>query len=142
LAKTTWKNGLVGETGPLADQIREAFVKRDLDTFGTLLADDVRWGDENHPRGCRNRSDVLNTFSTIMSEGVEADIVEVSTGKNGVLFALRVHWPEGAVGPDGSTRLEEVLLYQIYRVANGQITEIQRFDDRASAAEAAGIPAK
>jgi hypothetical protein len=73
----------VGDHNPLADRVRKAFATRDLEAFGVLLTDDVRWGDVDHPRGCRNRSDVLATFSRLMTSGVEGAITELVTGTEG-----------------------------------------------------------
>ena len=69
----------------LVDQVRDALASRDLDAFGALLTDDVRWGDENHPRGCKNRADVLKTFSRGMSEGMDGAASELERGSNGIL---------------------------------------------------------
>ncbi len=54
--------GTVDDTADIADRLRAALTARDLDAFGMLLSDDVRWGSDDHRRACRNRSDVLATF--------------------------------------------------------------------------------
>ena len=53
----------------LAERVRAALCDRDLQAFGALLSDEVRWGSDGHPRACRNRTDVLATFSRLMNEG-------------------------------------------------------------------------
>ncbi|MHB8439698.1 MAG: nuclear transport factor 2 family protein [Acidimicrobiales bacterium] len=116
----------------LEKRIRSAIEATDLDAFAELLADDVRWGDGDHPRACRSRADVLRTFGALMSSGVRADIAELRTGANGVLCALNIHWPEG------SPRADDTLLYHVYLVRDGLIYEVKRFDDRYSAAQAVG----
>lgn len=116
----------------LLEQLRTAIVARDLAAFGALLAEDVRWGDDDNPRACRNRDQVLETFTRILGQGAHADISELTEGPLGVLCALEVRWPEEADRP-GDRRL-----YHTYLVRDGRISEIRRYDDRASAAEAVG----
>lgn len=118
----------------LANQIRQAFRTHDIAAFGALLSDDVRWGDDDHPRRCRNRSDVLSTFDRLLSSGVDGTITEMVTGAAGILCRLSVTWPEN------NSRLGERDLYHVYLVTDGRISEIRRYDDRRSAAEAAGVP--
>jgi ketosteroid isomerase-like protein len=121
------------ESDSIADQIRRAYGTRNLDALAPLLADDVTWGDANHPRGCRNRSDVLATFSRLMDEGVGGQITELSEGSDGLLCGLTVEWPEG------HQRSEDRTLFHVYRIRDGLITRIERYDDRDSASEAAGV---
>jgi len=54
----------------MAEQIRSAFATKNLDAFGQLLADDARWGDDDHPNRCRSRSDVIATFRRVLGEEV------------------------------------------------------------------------
>lgn len=117
----------------LAERVRSALEARDLDAFGTLLSDDVRWGDEDQPRGCRNRSDVLATLSSLVSRGVQGQITELATGRNGILCGLAMAWPTAEEHPDDRN------IFHVYLVRDGQIAEIRRYDDRPSAAVAAGI---
>ena len=118
---------------PIADQIRRAYSTRDLTVLAPLLADDVTWGDPGHPRGCRSRSDVLATFSRLMSDGVDGEITELSQGSEGLLCGLAVQWP------DEHQRSDDRALFHVYRLQEGLITRIERYDDRDSAAEAAGV---
>ncbi len=117
----------------LAERVRAALCDRDLQAFGALLSDEVRWGSDGHPRACRNRTDVLATFSRLMNEGAEGEITEVATGTNGILCRLAVTWPTPSDHP------EDRDIFHVYLVATGKIVEIRRYDDRASAAEVAGI---
>lgn len=117
----------------LAERLRAVFVTHDLELVGTPLADDFRWGDDEHPRRCRGRSDVLGAFSRLMGVGVVADITEMATGTSGLLCHLRVTFPKGVRG------LGDHDLFQVYTVSDDRITEIQRFNDRHSAIEAAGV---
>ncbi|MHB1987657.1 MAG: nuclear transport factor 2 family protein [Acidimicrobiales bacterium] len=120
-------------TSSLAARLRDAFTARDLDAFGSLLAEDVRWGDDDHPRACRNRTEVLAAFSRGMLAGVGADITELVTGELGILCGLRLRWPTG------HERAADRDIYQVYLVGNGRIVEIRRYDDRVSAGVAAGL---
>jgi len=118
--------------GSLAERLRRAYRDKSLDQLAPLLADDVRWGDDDNPRRCRSRADVLATFSGAMADGVGGRITEVATGSEGVLCGLAVRWPDGDDRPDRS-------LFHVYVVRDGLISEIRPYDDRASAAEAAGL---
>jgi hypothetical protein len=121
------------QSAPLIDQVRDALTSRDLDAFGVLLTDDVRWGDEQHPRGCRNRADVLKTFARGMSDGVEGTISELERGRDGIMCRLSVTWPEE------NSRSHDVDVFHVYLVRDERIYVILRFFDRDSAAHAAGI---
>jgi ketosteroid isomerase-like protein len=118
---------------PLADQLREALASRDLEAFGALLSDDVRWGDVNHPQGCRNRSEVLTTFARALSSGVDGTVSELESGTEGILCRFDVTRPEG------DPRADDVDVFHVYLVSDGQIVQILRFFDRESAAKAAGL---
>ena len=122
-----------GEVLTLAEQVRDALASHDLEAFGALLSDDVTWGDSGHPRGCRNRADVLATFARLLDKGVDGHVTEIETGAVGILCGLTVEWP------DGDPRELDRSLYQVYLVRDGRIVEIRRYDDRDSAAEAAGV---
>ncbi len=111
-------------------KITAAFEAGDITAFGALLADDVRWGDDEAPNKCRTRGDVIATFQRLLAEGVRGEVSEAKSGPAGILCRLRIHWPH----PAGRQTRDEVL--HLYRVRNGQIVEIEPYDDR-SAAEAA-----
>jgi hypothetical protein len=119
---------------PSADRIRKVLEDADLNGFESLLADDVRWGDDDHPRACRSRSDVMSIFSAMYREGVTASVDEVIEGPVGVVCHLRVNWP-AQDRPDGGD------LYHLYVLRGELIAEIRRYDDRRSAVEAAGVTA-
>jgi predicted nucleic acid-binding Zn-ribbon protein len=113
----------------IADQLRAAFAHKDLDALGRLLAHDARWGDDDQPNKCRSRSDVVSTFDRLLGEGVDGEVTDTIVGPNGVAVLLRVEWPNPGEG-------RGVNFYQAYVVHDGVITEIQRHDDRRSAAAA------
>jgi hypothetical protein len=117
------------ELEEIAHQLTRAFATKDLDAFGRLLADDARWGDDDHPRRCRSRADVISTFDRLLGEGVDGEVTETILGPCGVALRLHVQWPD-PVDDRG------VNFYQCYLVHDGLITEIQRHDDRHSAVAA------
>jgi SnoaL-like domain len=123
------------ESQPLADRVRQALEGHDLDALGALLSDDVRWGDDDHPRRCRGPAEVVATFSRLLSQGVDAAITEMTTGSSGILCHLSVTFPEGVRGPGDHD------LFQVYVVEGDRITEIRRYNDRRSALAAAGLSA-
>ena len=117
----------------LTNQLREALASRDLEAFGALLSDDVRWGDDSHPRGCRNRSEVLKTFARALSTGVDGTVSELESGTQGILCRFDV------TRPGDDPRSDDVDVFHVYLVSDGQIVQILRFFDRESAANAAGL---
>ncbi len=123
----------VSDNRNVSDLIRQAFTTRDLSAFGALLNDDVSWGDVGDPMGCRNRSDVLAAFGQLLQKGVEGTIAELVPGTAGILCELRLKWPKN------DPRAWDRSLFHVYLVNGGLIYNIQRHDDRDSAAEAAGL---
>jgi ketosteroid isomerase-like protein len=111
----------------LAAQVGEALGSRDLDAFGEVLAEDVRWGDDDAPNACRTRAEVLGVFSSFVEDGARGEVSDLEVGPAGVLCLLRVHWPEAT----GRGRRTE--LFHLYRVRDGRIVEIEPFDERDAA---------
>jgi ketosteroid isomerase-like protein len=122
----------VTEPGELADRIRAAYEGADLAAFGALLAEDARWGDDDHPHRCRSRADVLGTFERWLGSGVTAQVLGVESGSDGVLCRLHVNWTD----PDDRPRGTDFV--HVFLIHDGLITELRRYDDLASAAEAIG----
>lgn len=114
----------------IAAGVKAAFEARDMVTFGELLADDARWGDDDAPSKCRTRSDVIATFQRLLGEGVGGEVTETKTGPAGILCRMRIHWPSADI------RERRDVVLHLYRVRNGLIVEIEPFDDQ-TAAEAA-----
>jgi len=119
----------------VAGELRLLYESRAPERLAPLLAEDVRWGDDDHPRRCRGRHDVLRTLTTGAAAGAEAELHSLDVGEAGVLCELTVRWPPG------SGRPEAVRLFHVFVLRGGLIAEIRRYDDRASAAEAAGVVA-
>jgi hypothetical protein len=123
----------VANLSPLATRLRRALTSRDLEAFGALLSDDVSWGDDNHPNKCRSRSDVLATVSRALLTGVDGTLIELASGKKGIFCQYDVSRAPGDLRPG------ERSLFHVYLVRDDHIFLIQSFDDRASAAKAAGL---
>lgn len=114
----------------MAAQIRTAFEARDMTMFGALLAEGARWGDDGAPNRCRSRAEVVATLQRLIDAGVSGEVLDLKTGPAGVLCHLRAHWP----GHPGLTGRDE--LFHLYRARDGEIIEIEPYDER-EAAEAA-----
>ena len=111
------------ELDAMAAEIRAAFQARDLTRFGALLADDARWGDDTAPNRCRSRDEVVATFQCLLAEGVDGAVADLEIGAAGILCHLRIQWP----GPSADWRRDEV--FHLYRVVDGQISEIEPYDN-------------
>ncbi len=118
----------------IGDALRRALSTKDLASLRPLLAEDVRWGDDGHPRSCRGREAVLSLMTARLAEGAEATIAEITPGPAGVLCELDVSWPPGSGRPARRT-------FHVYELRHGRIVEIHAFEDRASAATTAGLGA-
>lgn len=126
VAANTTVSGVSGEPD-VAAQLRAAYEQRDLAVLRPLLADDVRWGSDDHPNRCRRPEDVLRTFTRGLNAGATADVIDVGTGPAGVAVRLRVHWP------DVQDRARGEEFFHVFLLRDGLIAEIRRYDDRESA---------
>lgn len=134
--RDTWgMTPAVTDESSVAEALRTAFETRDLEAFGALLADDVRWGDDDLPQRCRSRADVLGVFSRALADGADADFVEVRPGRGAVLCEIVVRWPLAEERPE--TRR----IFQVFRLKGGRVAEILSGDDPKWAEEAAGLSA-
>ncbi len=113
-------------------ELLAAFEGRDMGAFGALLADDARWGDDTIPNRCRNRSEVIDTFSRQIAAGAEGEVTSLEVGPAGLLCQLTVTLPGGR----GRDRTET--LFHLYRVRGERIAEIETYFDRRSAVAALG----
>jgi hypothetical protein len=120
------------DTKALAEKVRLAFAAHDFEAFGVLLTDDVRWGEDDNPRSCRNRKQVLATFANAVARGMDGTIGEIVPGTKGILCRLDINQ-----APQHQGRLEDPL-YHVYLVKENRIYVIEPHHDRASAARAAG----
>jgi hypothetical protein len=108
---------------PLIERTRDAIVNRDPEAFVSLLAEDVRWGDDGHPRSCRNRSDVRRMFAQALTQGTDAELVDLVEAPRGMLATLRIF----------RTGESEEVVFHAYLVTDGLIGEVRRFEDHESA---------
>lgn len=116
-----------------AEATRRAFAEADLAAVGALLADDVRWGGDDHPMRCRGRAEVLGLFEAGAALGAVAEVVSCD-GVEGplgavVVLRLRITWPErppatpltpGTRAP----RQRPSSLFHVHRLEAGKIAEI------------------
>lgn len=117
----------------IASRLRAALTSRDIEAFGALLSDDVRWGDEGDPSACHNRADVVATLTRALLTGTDGTLVDFQTGKKGVFCQFKV------TPPRIELQSEDRDVFHVYLVKDDQIYLIRSFEDRASAARAAGI---
>lgn len=116
----------------MAGAVRASLEARDLERFGALLADDVRWGDDIVPNHCRSRSEIIDTFRRQISARVAGMVSSVELGPAGILCRLTVRFP----AEKGRARTRE--LFHLYRVSGDRIAEIEPFVDRRPALAALG----
>ncbi|MHB8827487.1 MAG: nuclear transport factor 2 family protein [Acidimicrobiales bacterium] len=117
----------------LAERLRAALDDGDLPSLGALLHDDVTWGENDTPRGCRNRDDVLRTLDKLRASGVRARVAEVADGPTGIMCHLRVDWP------DASDDIDNTDIFQVYLLRGGFIGEIRGCESRNDALILSGI---
>lgn len=116
----------------LAKQIYRSFEMRDVEAFGALLADDVRWGDDLNPKKCRGRQDVVATFQRLLDNGIDGKIIYAISTPNGVVCKLEVN---SQIEAGEHFRR----LYHFYQITKGMITEIMPFENRTEVERAAGL---
>jgi ketosteroid isomerase-like protein len=117
----------------LANRLRGALTSRDIEALGALLSDDVQWGDGDDPRACHNRADVIATLTRALLTGVDGTLVDLQTGKKGIFCHFSVTRPRSEL-QEGARDV-----FHVYLVKDDQIYLIRSFEDRTSAAKAAGI---
>ena len=113
----------------MAARIRTSFNARDIDAFRSLLAEGATWGED--PEGdsfCHDRSDVIRNLKRLLAEGIQATIVDTTTGPRGIAAHLLVEWPNSQ-----TAREDRVDFFQVYIVPEGLVTEIHGRDDRDAA---------
>lgn len=117
------------------ESVRAALSSQDPEAFGALLAPGATWGDPNDPRGCASRDDILEMLRAGAASGATAEVAECVGGDDAVLVVLDVRWPRRGTGP-----LERRRVVQLYEVAGGRIVRVEGYEDRDTAAAAAGLP--
>ncbi|MFD1077377.1 nuclear transport factor 2 family protein [Longispora fulva] len=118
----------------VAAQLKTVFAGDDLDLMATLLAPDVRWGDdEDTDTTCHDRAAVLDFYRALHARGVTARVAETVTGPDVVVARLDIDWP----GPEADERPRNE--YQVFSLTGGLVTDIRGYPDRAAALAAAGL---
>jgi hypothetical protein len=113
----------------LAARTRRSFNTRDIDTMRSLLADDATWGED--PDGdsfCHDRDAIIGNLKRLLAEGLQATIVDTTTGPRGIAAHIQVEWPDPA-----TARPDRIDFFQVYVVTGGLITEIHGHDTHGSA---------
>ena len=126
------------EPAALAGQVRSALESGDLDAIRDLLDPDARWGAPEGPgdADCRNRDQVIAWWAGARAAGVRAVVTEVTVGTGTLLVGLEVTGTPAAREAGGAAGR-----WQVLTVKGDRIADIRGFDDRATAAARAGVPA-
>ena len=125
------------ESQLIAMRLRAAMESQDLDGYGALLHDNVRWGPaEETPQTCHTRAQVLERLADQRAAGMETQLFEVTPGAGAVLVGLDVKRPVQG----GFAREQPV--YQVLKLGDQRIVDIRGYGSRAEAAAAAGIAAE
>lgn len=122
----------------LAGRVRSALESGDLDAIRDLLDSDARWGAPEGPSDadCRNRDEVIAWWASARAAGVRAVVTEVTVGAGTLLVGLEVTGTPAAHEAGGAAGR-----WQVLTVKGDRIADICGFDDRATAAARAGVPA-
>jgi hypothetical protein len=123
--------------GTIAERVKAALESGDLGAIAALLDPDVRWGPPDDPDGgCINRGQVLDFWRRARDAGARAAVTQVVEGPGTLLVGLKVT----GMAPT-EERGTDTERWQVLRLANGLVTDIRGFDDRAEAAARAGVAA-
>jgi SnoaL-like domain len=122
----------------LAGRVKSALESGDLDAIRVLLDPDARWGAPEGPSDadCRNRDEVIAWWAGARAAGVRAVVTEVTVGAGTLLVGLDVTGTPAADEAGGAAGR-----WQVLTVKGDRIADIRGFDDRATAAARAGVPA-
>jgi hypothetical protein len=121
MTRPTSQTGEPVTAASIAEMVRTALDRADLEQLRALLSPDVHWGAPDDPSPpCRNRSQVLRWFERGRAAGRRATVTEVEVHGNALLVGLRLdtgeqRWQVMRVGPDG-------------------VNDIRGYDDRSTAA--------
>ena len=121
----------------VATRLRAAVESQDLEAYGALLDEHVRWGPaEETPETCHSRQQVLARLAAQRARGMHTQLIEVvAAGTDAVLVGFNVKRPvEGGFA-------RENVVYQVLKLRNQQVVDIRGYGNRAAAAAAAGIEA-
>jgi ketosteroid isomerase-like protein len=115
----------------IADQVKGALESADLAAYAHLLDPDVHWGPPgDRSFGCQNRRQVLTWYQQGHDAGVRAEVTETVVSGDRILVGLRVTGRDDDADP---------ARWQVLTVRDGLVVDIAGYDDRISAASAAGL---
>jgi len=115
-------------TQALAERIEAALTAEDLDQVAPLLADNVRWddNDEDTEWTCHTRSEVLAWYRRALDSGVKARHVETVVQPQAVVIGWDISWPEGQ-------DWRPPRRYHVFTVARDRVVDIRGFPDKEEA---------
>ena len=122
----------------LTERVRFALESGDLDAIGELLDPGARWGAPEGPSDadCHNRDQVIAWWAGARAAGAQAVVTEVTARAGTLLVGLDVTGTPAAREAGGA-----IQRWQVLTVRGDRITDIRGFDNRAAAADRAGVPA-
>ena len=126
------------ELAALTERVRLALESGDPDAIRNLLDPGARWGAPEGPSDadCRNRDQVIAWWAGARAAGAQAVVTEVTAGAGTLLVGLDVTGTPAAREAGGA-----IQRWQVLTVRGDRITDIRGFDNRAAAADRAGVPA-
>lgn len=113
-------------TGVMADMahhLQAAYRDLDLDLLGSLLHPQVRWSGV-----CSTSAQVLDWYRQRLADGTRPAVEGVEVHRDAVVLGITLSRPAVGARPAPAERL-----YQVFKVDNGEVTEIRGYPDRASA---------
>jgi hypothetical protein len=126
------------EPAELIERVTLALESGDLGAIGELLDPGARWGapDGPHEADCQNRDQVVAWWAGARGAGARAVVTEVIAGAGTLLVGLEVTGTAAARESGGAAER-----WQVLTLRGDRIVDIRGFDDRATAAARAGVPA-
>jgi hypothetical protein len=120
-----------------ARSLRAAIESEDMEAYGALLDENVRWGPADEtPETCHGRGEVQQRLARQRAAGMQRRLLEVVPGADAILVGFNVKRPVQG----GFAREHPV--YQVLTVRNQHVVDIRGYASRAEAAAAAGIAVK
>jgi hypothetical protein len=114
----------------IVEPIRLALEAADVDRFGDLLSPTVTWGPPGSATPpCQNRQQVLRWYKAGRAAGIRAQVHELTVSGDRVLVGL--------VLPLDGVDQER---WQVLTIDAQGVCDIRGYEERAEAAEAAGLP--
>jgi ankyrin repeat protein len=112
-----------GVMADIAQHLQAAHHKLDLELLGSLLHPQVRWSGL-----CDTSAQVLDWYRQGLADGTRITVESAEVDRDAVVLGITVSRPAEGARPAPAERL-----YQVFKVDNGEVTEIRGYRDRASA---------